>query len=176
MENLKRLQNSSKNLLSVVLSFKNEEENLWELIKRLRNVLTVERDKGIITDHELIFVNDASTDHSLEILLEEAKGHNDIKILNMSRTFGVTPCVLAGLRYASGDMVVYMDADLQDPPEVIPEMIKAWRESGDIDVVNTVRLSRAGETRIKLWVTKLGYFILKKVTNINPESCVKTIF
>jgi len=150
-------------LLSVVFSFKNEEENLPELLKRLRAVMKSERQKGSISNHEFVFVNDASTDRSLEILKELQSG--DITIINMSRTFGVTPCVLAGFQYAKGDAVVYMDADLQDPPETISDMLEAYL-SEETDVVHTVRLSRSGESRIKMLVTKLGYSILQKTTDI----------
>lgn len=153
--------------LSVILSFFNEEEILPELIRRLRNVLRKEYDEERLSGYELIFVNDASTDRSEDFLLEEAKKYHDIKIITMSRNFGVSPCVLAGMEYSSGDLVVYMDADLQDPPELIPEMLKAWREGNDIEVVNTVRLSRKGEPFLKLLITKIGYRILKYVTNIN---------
>lgn len=153
--------------LSVILSFYNEQDVLIELIGRLRAVLSKERAEGHISSYELIFVNDASTDHSEEVLREEAKGREDIKILTMSRNFGVSPCVLAGMEYSSGDIVVYMDSDLQDPPELIPEMIRAWREDKDVEVVNTVRLSRKGEPLSKLLVTKIGYMVLKYVTNIN---------
>lgn len=153
--------------LSVVISFLNEEEVLPELIRRLRNVMRKECDEGQLSGYELIFVNDASTDSSEEVLISEAKGHDDIKIITMSRTFGVSPCVLAGFKYSSGDLVVYLDADLQDPPELIPQMIKAWRDGDNVEVVNTVRLSRDGETRSKLWITKLGYKILRKLSDID---------
>lgn len=155
--------------LSVVLSFKNEEDVLPELIRRLRVVLHNERKEGHIKNHELIFVNDLSTDRSEQILLDLAKGNDDIKIITMSRTFGVAPCVLAGMEYSSGDLVVYMDADLQDPPEVIPELIRVWREGHEIDVVHTARLSRAGESRLKLWVTHLGYRILRRFSDIELQ-------
>jgi dolichol-phosphate mannosyltransferase len=149
--------------ISVVLSFRNEEEVLLELIRRLRNVLK----KDVGDNYELIFVNDASDDRSLDILINTAKGHNDIKIINMSRLFGGSVCVMAGLKYAKGDAVIYMDADLQDPPELIPELIRVWKENKEVEVVNTVRLSRAGEHPLKLWLTKLGYKILKSVSDID---------
>jgi len=155
--------------LSVVLSFRNEEAVLPELVRRLRLVLHNQCQENYLRDYELIFVNDQSLDRSEEILRNEAGNNNDIRIITMSRNFGVSPCVLAGMKYASGDLVVYMDADLQDPPEVIPEMIKAWRDGGNIDVVNTVRLSRAGESAIKLWITKLGYKILRSVSSIDIQ-------
>ncbi len=153
----------SKTFLSVVFSFRNEANVLLELITRVRRVL----DKECPDRYELIFVNDDSTDESESILLEEAKGRHDIKIITTSRPFGVSPCVLAGMEYSSGEAVVYMDADLQDPPEVIPELIKAWKDGDEIDVVHTKRLSRAGESRVKLLVTRLGYIILKYVSSVN---------
>ncbi|HET6881159.1 MAG TPA: glycosyltransferase, partial [Pirellulales bacterium] len=81
--------------------------------------------------------------------------------------FGVSPCVLAGMLHARGDAVIYMDADLQDPPEVIPDLVRAWQANRDIDVVHTVRRSRAGETRLKLALTRLGYWLLRTVSTID---------
>ena len=158
-------------ILSIVLSFRNEEEVIPELIRRLREVLKNECAKQTISNYELIFVNDASTDRSLELLMNAAKKNKDIKIINMSRNFGVAPCVLAGMQYAKGNVLVYMDADLQDPPELIPEMLRVYREQ-KIDVVHTIRKSREGESRLKLLITKLGYFILKKVSSVDipPEA------
>lgn len=161
--------NLSKKLkmLTVVFSFRNEENVLPELIKRTRAVLKQESANGTLSCWELIFVNDVSTDKSLDILLEHAKGHDDIRIINMSRCFGVSPCVLAGMEYSSGDAVIYMDADLQDPPEIIPRMIKAWQSGENIDVVHTIRNSRLGESLLKLLITKTGYFILRSVSSID---------
>ncbi len=152
--------------VSVVLSFWNEQAVIPELIRRLREVFAPLRAAGKIASHELIFVNDASTDHSELIIREAAAGHDDIRLVNMSRNFGVSPCVVAGMAHASGDVVVYMDADLQDPPEVIPKMLEAYQSEPDVDVVHTVRTERRGETRIKLAITKLGYAILKRVSTI----------
>src|SRR5256885_422180 len=98
-------------LLSVVFSFRNEQDVLPELLRRVRTVMADGKAKGLLKDYELIFVNDASTDGSFELLLGEAQGYKDIKVLNMSRTFGVAPCVMAGFAHAKGDAVVYMDAD-----------------------------------------------------------------
>jgi dolichol-phosphate mannosyltransferase len=152
--------------ISVVLSFRNEEACLPELIKRLRDVFEQERQAGRIGGHELIFVNDASTDSSEMILRAHAVGNGDIRIINMSRAFGVSPCVLAGMEHASGDLVVYMDADLQDPPEVIPELVRAWKSEPGVGVVHTVRSNRRGESRLKLGLTHLGYRILRMSSSI----------
>lgn len=158
---------NKKPKISVILSFCNEERTLEELVRRLRNVFRADL-KDVINDYELIFVNDASTDRSIEILLGLAKGNKDIKIINTSRNFGVYPCMLAGMNYSSGDAVIYLDSDLQDPPELIPEMVKVWINK-NVDVVHTKRLSRAGESKIKLWITNIGYFILRKMSNIHIE-------
>ena len=100
---------------------------------------------GQPVDYELIFVNDASTDRSLDLLLGERERNPRVKVLNLSRRFGVAEGVLAGMAAAGGDAVVYMDADLQDPPEVIPEsMLARWRAGAD--VVHTVRTRRHGES------------------------------
>ena len=138
--------------LSIVYSFANEEDVLPEAIGRVRAVLDDECARGRISRYELVFVNDASRDRSLEILKEAARGHDDIRIINMARNFGVSPCALAGMEYSSGDLVVYMDIDLQDPPEVIHDMLQAQQETG-ADVVHTIRRSRAGESRLKLAIT-----------------------
>jgi len=136
---------NQKPKISVILSFCNEEETLEELVRRLRSVFRVDL-KDVINNYELIFVSDASTDRSIAILLDLAKGERDIKIINTSRNFGVYPCMLAGMKYSSGDAVIYLDSDLQDPPEFIPEMVKAWMNES-VDIVHTKRLSRAGESK-----------------------------
>jgi dolichol-phosphate mannosyltransferase len=157
-------------LLSVVLSFYNEEAVIPELISRLREVLGKERTAGRLRDFELVFVNDASTDHSLQLLREEFERHRDLVIVNMSNNFGVSECARAGMRYAKGDAIVYMDADLQDPPELISELLDKWLGDATVDVVYTTRLSRAGEHPVKLWVTKWGYRVINAISDVNlPE-------
>ena len=153
--------------LSIVFSFRNEADVLPELIKRTRRVTQQLKENGILRDAEMIFVNDASSDASAALLLNETNnGGNDIKLINMSRTFGVAPCVMAGLTHASGDAVIYMDADLQDPPEVIADLVAAWCQNPDADVVHTKRLSRHGESPIKLMITNIGYRILNRYSNV----------
>ena len=146
-------------LLSIVFSFHNEEKNIVELINRTSSIIT----KLGNWDYELIFVNDDSADNSEKILIEKQKTY-PIKIINMSRRFGVGPCVLAGLQLAKGDAVIYMDSDLQDPPEIIPELIKKF-ENG-IDVVHTKRTKRLGESRFKIVLTKIAYRIINKTATI----------
>jgi dolichol-phosphate mannosyltransferase len=112
---------------------------------------------------ELIFVNDFSTDNSLNLLIEKSKTI-PIKVLNMSRRFGVGPCVIAGLEFSKGDAVIYMDSDLQDPPELIPELIEKF-ESG-FDVVHTQRTKRLGENIFKMGVTSFAYKIINRFADI----------
>jgi dolichol-phosphate mannosyltransferase len=140
--------------ISVVLSFRNEAENIPTLIARLQAVFANEA-----VEHELLFVNDASSDSSLQVLLNEHARNSRVKIVNLSRRFGVAEGVLAGMAFASGDAVVYMDADLQDPPEVIPELIAAWRAGAE--VVHTVRTRRHGESALKMWATRLAYRLIQ---------------
>lgn len=149
-----------RQLISIVFSFKNEEEVLVELLKRLHAVFD-----GLDVDCEFIFVNDDSTDRSLEILMEQSVNDPCIRIVNMSSTFGVNPCFIAGMRYSKGDAVVTMDTDLQDPPEVIPQLIEKWREGAD--VVHTTRESREGESAIKMYITHTAYRILNRLSEID---------
>lgn len=159
--------NKQNILLSVVLSFRNESDVLPEFVRRIRSVLSTLKKEAKIGDHELIFVNDASTDDSQALLLSLDKGHGDIKILTMSRNFGVFPCVMAGLAYSRGNAVVYMDCDLQDPPEIIPQLIEIWQISDqEIDVVHTVRRTRKGESRFKLWLTSIGYRVINRYSSV----------
>jgi len=153
--------------VSVVLSFWNEADNIPELIRRLRAVLGHLVATGEIRSFELVFVNDASTDHSEYLIADAAAGHDDIRMLTMSRNFGNSPCIMAGFEYAAGDLVVYMDADLQDPPEVIPRMLAEYKSEPDVGIVHTIRTERRGETKIKLALTWLGYKILRRVSTID---------
>ena len=151
-------------LLSVVFSFRNEKENLQKLIERVNDALKSDRNVEL----EFVFVDDASNDGSAQELVRLQKKY-PITIITMSRRFGVTPCVLAGLEHACGDAVVYMDADLQDPPELIPQMLEAFRQGAE--VVHTRRSRRLGEGRIKLFVTRLGYKLINYFSELElPEN------
>ena len=147
-------------LLSVVFSFRNEEGNIKELVERVNQSVK----KLANWECEIIFVNDASTDDSENILLELQKKY-PIRIINMSRNFGVDPCVLAGFRNAKGDAVIYLHSDLQDPPELIPELVNKHEEG--FDVVHTVRTKRKGEGRFRMFVTKIAYHVINILSDIN---------
>jgi len=150
--------------ISVVISFYNEIDNLPELLARLREVSIENNDFEL---NELIFVNDVSNDGSEEWLQNEAKLSSDVVLVNMARRTGVSECVYAGMSIATGEAVIYLDADLQDPPELIPEMIKTWKKNSDCEVVYTVRKSRQGEGFVKLAFTKFGYRFLRKISQID---------
>ncbi len=151
---------AGKESLSVVLSFRNEEEVIPELISRLDKVLCTED-----IDYELIFVNDDSTDGSLEILRDYAERTSRVKVVNMARRFGQSECVLAGMKYATGDAVLYIDTDLQDPPEIIPELLNKWRAGAD--VVYTVRTKRQGEHPFKMWLTRQAYRAINAFSEVD---------
>lgn len=151
-------------LLSFVFSFRNEEENIPELVKQVTGAIANIED----LQHEMIFVNDDSTDRSFEILAELQKTH-PITVINMSRRFGVTPCVLAGFAHAKGDAVIYMDTDLQDPPDLVPQMVERFRNGAE--VVHTTRTHRDGESPAKMWITKKAYQIINHFADIRlPEN------
>ena len=147
-------------LLSIVLSFRNEAGNIEPLVKRISTTMQ----KIESWKYELVFVNDDSTDNSEEILIHLQKNY-PIKIINMSRNFGIDPCVLAGFRNCSGDAIVYLHSDQQDPPEIIPELIK--KHENDNEIVHTVRTKRKGEGKFRMFVTKIAYKIIHLLSDIN---------
>ena len=146
-------------LVSVVLSFRNEAENIPTLVARIDKAF-----EPVDADYEAIFVNDASTDGSLALLTKERQRNARIKIVNMSRRFGVAEGVLAGMSVSRGDAIVYMDADLQDPPEIIPLLLDRWRQGAD--VVHTVRTHRHGENPLKMAATRLAYRLIQLGSSI----------
>lgn len=153
-------------LLSFMFTYFNEEDVLAELVARVRKVCDAEKAAGNIRDHEMVFVDDCSTDRSGEILRELARDRGDIRILTTSRKFGISTCQMAGFERVRGDVMVYMDADLQDPPEIVPQLLAAWRADPEVEVVHTIRTRRNGETWWKLFVTAVGYRILRSSSTV----------
>jgi polyisoprenyl-phosphate glycosyltransferase len=142
------LSNHEVFTLSVIVPVFNEEEVLPEFHKRLSMVL-----ESLGVEAEILYVNDGSSDATLRVL----RGLHDPRaaIIDLSRNFGKEIAMTAGLDHASGDAVVVIDADLQDPPELIPELVKQWQEG--FDVVYARRLARHGETLLKRLTAKLFY-------------------
>jgi polyisoprenyl-phosphate glycosyltransferase len=145
---------------SFVVPVLNEEAVLPELHRRLSAV--AERLDGSC---EFVLVDDASTDRSREQMLELHAGDPRVKLVFLSRNFGHQLALSAGLEHASGDAVVTLDADLQDPPEVVLEMAARWREGSE--VVHGVRTRRRGEGRFKLWTARAFYHLLRRLSDID---------
>lgn len=142
---------------SVIIPMYNEEEVILESYRRLDNVM-----RPLEEEYELIFVNDGSRDRTMEIMLDVAKKDSHVKIVDFARNFGHQTAVTAGMKYSSGDAVVIIDADLQDPPELIPGMIEKWKEG--YEVVYGKRLKREGETKFKLVTAKAFYKLINSLS------------
>ncbi len=146
--------------LSIIVPIYNEEAVIPELYKRITGVM----DK-IGVSWEMVCINDGSRDRSVAMLLDLHRADPRIKLLDFSRNFGHQIAITAGLDYAEGDAVVIIDADLQDPPEVIAEMLARWREG--YEVVYAVRADRQGESFFKLWTANAFYRLLRSITDVN---------
>ncbi|MGN4426591.1 glycosyltransferase family 2 protein [Bacillus cereus group sp. MYBK30-1] len=147
-------------LISVVVPMYFEEEVAQECYNRLKSVMLQNN-----INYEFVFVNDGSTDRTMEILSEIAVNDHRTKIVNFSRNFGHQTAVTAGIDCAKGDAIVIIDADLQDPPEVIPELIAKWEEG--YEVVYAKRKQRKGETWFKLLTAKYFYKFLNYMSDID---------
>jgi dolichol-phosphate mannosyltransferase len=145
--------------LSIIIPIYNEEGNLNLLYERISKVAS-----SITKDYELIFVNDGSRDNSLPIILSLAAGDQNVRFINFSRNFGHQIAVTAGIDHCSGEAVAIIDADLQDPPELIVELYNKMKEG--YQVVYARRRSRSGESFMKKFTAKMFYRILARITSI----------
>lgn len=146
--------------ISIIAPIFNEEAVIDELHRRLTPVLD-----GMNKSFEVLMVNDGSRDRSMERMVEIARKDPRYKIVNFSRNFGHQIAITAGMDHAQGDAIVIIDADLQDPPEVIPKLVEKWQEG--FDIVYAVREKRKGETFFKKWTAAAFYRTLKKITNVD---------
>ena len=146
-------------LLSIVVPMYFEEKVVDECYKRLTHVAAENS-----LNYELVFVNDGSTDRTLELLEHIAQADSHVKVISLSRNFGHQIAVTAGIDKAKGDAIVIIDSDLQDPPELIPEMIKLWEQG--YDVVYGKRKKRDGESWFKLTTAKMFYRFLDKMSTV----------
>jgi dolichol-phosphate mannosyltransferase len=146
--------------LSVVIPIFNEEETIPELDRRLKELMN-----GLGVSWEVVFVDDGSKDQSLPMLRALAEQEPRYKLLGFGRNFGHQVAITAGVDRAEGDAVVVMDADLQDPPEVVADMLAKWREG--FDVVYGVRTKRHGETFFKRFTAALFYRFLRLMTGVD---------
>ena len=169
-------------LLSVVVPCKNEQEGIREAHRRLTSALddAVTAQSSIpemgpqpvgelkpgtrsTFKFEIIYVDDGSTDGTIPLLRELQLADNRVRVVRLSRNFGHQIAITAGLEHASGDVVVIIDADLQDPPEVIGEFLARWRDG--YDVVYGVRTDRPGESAFKLWTAKAFYRLINRLSD-----------
>ena len=149
--------------ITIIIPAYNEEESLPFLYERLDKLM--ENMKNY--DFEILFVNDGSKDKTISIIKELREKDKRISYVDFSRNFGKEIAMIAGLDYATGDCVIFMDADLQDPPELIPELVKYWDEG--YDDVYAKRRSRKGETWLKKFTSKMYYKVLQKTTRIEIQ-------
>ena len=145
--------------ISIVVPVYKEEKNVPEFLARLRPILS-----QVTEDYEIIFSLDPSPDRTEEVILAERERDERIKLLKFSRRFGQPMATLAGLQYSRGAAVIVMDVDLQDPPELVGEMIAKWREG--YEVVLPQRRQRTGEPWLKKVVSAVGYKVINKIANV----------
>lgn len=145
---------------SIIIPIYNEEGNINKLYERLKSVL-----KNIDSEIEYIFINDGSKDSSIHLIKSLAEKDSNVKYINFSRNFGHQIAVTAGLDRSTGDRIVIIDADLQDPPELIIDMFNKMNEG--FEVVYAKRKARKGESWLKKFTAKMFYRILKAITSVN---------
>jgi dolichol-phosphate mannosyltransferase len=153
------IDGSAGGMLSIVIPTYNEQDNVGAVYERLSKIMG-----QLAVDWELIFSVDPCTDRTEELIRELCDQDPRVKMLRFSRRYGQPMATLAGLEAASGDAVVVIDCDLQDPPELIPELLARWRDGND--VVYAQRRTRAGETIPKRVVAALGYRVIKRIADV----------
>lgn len=146
--------------LSIVVPLYNEEKNIEALFSRLSNVLT-----KINRPYEIICINDGSLDCTLDLAIRFSKQNPNIKVINLSRNFGKEIALTAGIDYSCGQAVIPIDADLQDPPELIIQLVEKWKEG--FDVVYATRKSRQGETWLKRFTANAFYRVIGKMSKVS---------
>ena len=146
--------------VSLVIPMYCEEKVVEECYKRVVNILKQLENY----EYEIIFINDGSTDKTLEILQQIAENDKQVKVISFSRNFGHQAAVTAGLKEVTGDAIIIIDADLQDPPELIPDMLKKWEEGNE--VIYGKRKTRKGESAFKLLTAKMFYNMLNVLSDV----------
>ncbi len=149
--------------VTIIIPAYNEEASLPFLYERIEKLINSIDNY----EFEILFVNDGSKDKTIELIKEYREKDSRISYVDFARNFGKETAMIAGLDYATGDCVIFMDADLQDPPELIPEMLKYWEEG--YDDVYAQRRSRKGETWLKKFTSKMYYRVLQSLTNVEIQ-------
>lgn len=149
--------------ITILVPAYNEEESLPFLYERVSKIMNEMKDY----EFELLFVNDGSKDNTIKEIKELRKKDNRVSYVDFSRNFGKEIAMIAGLDYATGDAIIIMDADLQDPPELIPQMVELWEQG--YDDVYAKRKSRKGETWLKKFTSKMYYKVLQSLTKVEIQ-------
>ncbi|HAG68989.1 MAG TPA: glycosyl transferase [Lachnospiraceae bacterium] len=153
------MENYDNYLLSIVVPVYNEENGIDPFLKRTEKVM-----ERLGCDYEIIFCLDPSTDHTREVIKENMKRNRSIKLITMSRRFRQAAATMAGVLNCSGDICVVIDVDLQDPPEVIEELVAKWKEG--YDVVYAQRIDRQGETGIRKLIDSTAYRVINFLSSV----------
>ncbi len=149
--------------ITIIIPAYNEEESLPILFERVTALI----DSVPNYEFEVLFVDDGSKDNTLELIKQQRSKDKRYSYVTFSRNFGKETAMIAGLDYATGDAVIFIDADLQDPPELIPELIKWWEKG--YDDVYAKRRSRKGETWLKKWTSSMYYRLLQSLTSVEIQ-------
>jgi polyisoprenyl-phosphate glycosyltransferase len=145
--------------ISIIVPVYREETNIRPFLNRTESVL-----KKLNISYEILFCLDPSPDNTEQIILEEINRNENIRLIKFSRRFGQPAATMAGIHFCKGDVCVVIDVDLQDPPELIDEMLTKWHEG--FKVVYAKRTSRKGETFLKTWISHVGYRIINKISDV----------
>lgn len=159
MESFQSANRKRDGTISLVIPIYNEERTIPELYRRVKAVADQ------IPFVEIILVDDGSSDHSCEMIEKISRDDYRFKVLVLSRNFGHQAAIFSGIEHATGDAIVLMDADLQDPPELIPKMIEEWKKG--YNVVYGVRIEREGDTFFKKFTASIFYRLMKRFANVD---------
>src|SRR3989304_1926494 len=148
--------NMNKTSVSIVVPVYREESNIKPFLKRVEALI-----EKLHLPYEIIFCLDPSPDNTEQVIQDEIKSNRNIRLIMFSRRFGQPAATMAGIHSSKGDVCVVIDVDLQDPPELIEQMLEKWREG--FKVVYAKRRSRKGETFIKEWISHFGYRVINSI-------------
>jgi polyisoprenyl-phosphate glycosyltransferase len=157
------IKNPNLHFISIIIPVYREETNIKPFLQRMESVVT-----QLNIQYEIIFCLDPSPDKTEQIILDEIKRNENIRLIRFSRRFGQPAATLAGIHYCKGDVCVVIDVDLQDPPELIEPMLEKWKEG--YKVVYAKRRSRKGETFLKTWISYFGYRVINKISDVTIPS------
>jgi len=149
--------------LSIIIPVYREETNIHPFLQRMESVV-----EKLKVPYEILFCVDPSPDNTEQVILDEIQRNENVRFIKFSRRFGQPAATMAGIHLCKGDVCVVIDVDLQDPPELIEEMLEKWREG--YKVVYAKRRSRKGETFLKTWISHFGYRVINKISDVSIPS------